>query len=253
MIQFHNFPTSISIKNFRALSVFVVLIFSLHVFSQQVPITKKQFINDSIKIVTPKLFRPQIRMDEKIIYNSSNRLSSLSLDAGVIIKEKLRVMLGYTRLANINEMKIVNKDNLKSVSYNGAYINNNYEFIYSNKRFYNISLPIEFCVGKNTLYYKNFNDENITESKISSMNIIAYLGASFTYKPIRCLGLRLSCGYRKTLYNKIKFIQTDGVYSSVGLFIDIREIIKDYKLYKIKKAYNKSFNSIGTAVDLISD
>ena len=83
--------------------------------------------------------------------------------------------------------------------------------------------------------------------------MMTYFGLSGTFKPIRWIGLKVAVGYRKTLINKVKDVPFDGVYSSVGLAVDLREIIKDYQMFKLKKKYYKNANSVETAVDLITN
>ncbi len=55
------------------------------------------------------------------------------------------------------------------------------------------------------------------------------------------------------LFNQLKEVSLDGIYTSVGLAIDFREIITDFKLFKLKKRYRKNSNSLENAVDLITD
>jgi hypothetical protein len=60
-------------------------------------------------------------------------------------------------------------------------------------------------------------------------------------------------GYRKTIINNVKELTFDGLYTSIGLAIDFREIIRDGRMYKLKRKYKKNSSAIGTAVDLITD
>ena len=82
---------------------------------------------------------------------------------------------------------------------------------------------------------------------------LAYFGLSGTFKPIRWIGLKGAIGYRKMLINQVKDVSLDGIYTSVGLAIDFREIITDFRLFKLKKRYRKNSSSLENAVDLITD
>lgn len=82
---------------------------------------------------------------------------------------------------------------------------------------------------------------------------MSFFGLSGTFKPIRWIGLKAAVGYRKVLYNNIPDLRFDGVYTSVGLAIDFREIITDYRMFRLKRKYYKKANKIETAVDLITD
>jgi hypothetical protein len=74
-----------------------------------------------------------------------------------------------------------------------------------------------------------------------------------TFKPIRWIGVKGVIGYRKTLFNHVSNFHFDGPFASIGLSADIREVIKDVQMFKLKKRYKKNLNSMETAIDLITD
>jgi hypothetical protein len=55
------------------------------------------------------------------------------------------------------------------------------------------------------------------------------------------------------LLNEIKPVDLNGIYTSVGLAIDFREMISDYKMFRLKKKFRKNSNALENAVDLITD
>jgi len=215
--------------------------------------TKRQFLTDSVKIMKPKLVRPQFRFDNRLNFLNGQRISISGVDAGVLLKNKLRVTLGYywapDKPTSLKKM-------LNNVEYQGHYDLKygalNMEFIYLNKRFFSLGMPVEFGFGGNTLYYRS-EANNILPDKRSGILALSYFGLSGTFKPIRWIGLKAAFGYRKTLYNQVKQLSFDGAYTSLGLSIDFREIITDFRMYKLKKRYRKNSNSVETAVDLITD
>ena len=87
----------------------------------------------------------------------------------------------------------------------------------------------------------------------SGLILLTYFGLSGTFKPIRWIGLKASVGYKKTVLNQVKEVNFDGIYTAVGIAVDFREIIRDVRMYSLKRKYRKNFNSVGTAVDLITD
>ena len=219
----------------------------------QKKMTKKQFIADSLKIVKTRLARPQVRLDNRLTFLNGQKLGITGVDAGVLLKEKLRATLGYY---NVSDKLTSLQKTIDDIEYQGDYKLNygalNFEFIYLNTRFFSLGMPLEFGFGNNSLNYTSALT-NIQPDKKSGFIAISYFGLSGTFKPIREIGLKGAFGYRKTLFNQIKNLGFDGIYTSVGLAIDFREIIKDYKMYKLKKRYRKNTNSIETAVDLITD
>jgi hypothetical protein len=220
----------------------------------QKAMTKKQFVKDSIRITRVKLVRPQFKFDSRTILSNGQRLNVSGLDAGVLLKEKLRVTLGYYRLNN-NKFNNTEKpigDDIYDMNYKSVYGTLNLEFNYLNRRYFSLGMPLEIGIGTNyTDYISRADGSSINKSK--GVHALSYFGLSGTFKPIRWAGLKISAGYRKDLFNQVKEVNLDGIYTSLGLTIDFREIIKDVRMYKLKKKYKKGFNSVGTAVDLIID
>ena len=219
----------------------------------QQKMSKRQFIADSIKIVKPKLVRPQFRFENKLIFLNAQKLSISGVDAGVLLKNKLRVTLGYY---SISDKLTSLKKTINDVEYQGQYNLNygalNLELIYKNTRFFSLGMPVEFGFGGNSLNYRS-EANNLNLAKQSGFLALSYFGLSGTFKPIRWIGLKASFGYRKTLYNQIKNLAFDGLYVSVGLSFDFREIITDFKMFNLKKRHQKNINLVETAVDLITD
>ena len=227
--------------------------FSINRLFAQTTISKKQFIADSIKITKIKLVRPQFRLDNRLTFLNGQKLSISGIDAGVLLKNKLRVTVGYY---SVNDKMTSLKRTINDVDYQGQYQLNygtlNLEFIYKNTRFFSFGMPLEFGIGTNTLNYRS-ETYNLDTNKQSGLIAMAYFGLSGTFKPIRWIGIKGAVGYRKTIFNRVKDLAFDGAYTSVGLSIDFWEIIKDYKMYRLKKRYRKNSNAIETAVDLITD
>jgi hypothetical protein len=231
---------------------FLILFIVLPGYAQK-KMTRKRFIEDSIKIVKPKLVRPQFRLDNRMTFLNDQKLSVTGIDAGVLLKEKLRVTLGYYRVSD--KLTSLSKT-IDNVDYVGQYDLNygslNLEFNYKNTRFFSFGAPLELGIGGNELKYI-IKDTNVETEKQSGLIAMAYFGASGTFKPIRWVGLKMALGYRKTLFNQVKNLPFEGFYTSVGLSLDVREVIKDVRMYKLKKRYRKDANAVETAVDLITD
>jgi len=242
-------------KILRKLTICLFLLFPPgSVFSQGAKLSKQQFIADSQKIVRPLIIRPQFRFDNRTIFFNGQRINISGFDAGIILKEKLRVTLGYYNLSNANLTSLNKSINnvLYKANYRIDYGALNLEFIYKNTRFFSLGMPIEIGLGQNVLNYKNSIDETETENN-TGIVLLTNFGLSGTFKPIRWIGLKVSIGYRKTVFNQVNNLKFDGLYTSLGLAIDFREIIRDGKMYALKRKYRKNFNPVGTAVDLITD
>lgn len=232
--------------------IILITLITSYSFAQN-KISRKQFKIDSLKIVAPKLIRPQLRFDNRLSFLKGQKLNISGFDVGVLLKNKLRVTLGYYSQADeIKSLeKVINDTSYKS-NYHLKYGAVNLEFIYKDTRFFSLGMPLEFGFGSNTLSYRNIYNPQLTDRQ-SGFVALACFGVSGTFKPIRWIGLKAAIGYRKILFNKIKHVTLDGPYTSVGLAIDFQEIIRDYRLFKLKKKYRKNSNSLENAVDLITD
>jgi hypothetical protein len=214
---------------------------------------KKAFTKDSITIMKPPLVRPQIRIDNRQIFFKQQPIAMNGFDAGVLLKEKLRLTIGYHWLDDkmnfyrqiVNGTEINRQIKLKYASINT-------EFIYKNTRFYSLGMPLEFGFGKNDLVYKDYlNGVNYSPVQ-SGFVFVTDFGLSATFKPIRWIGVKGIVGYRKTLFNGVKDFHFDGFFTSLGLNVDLREILKDIRMYNLKRRYKRG-NNISNAVDLITD
>ncbi len=214
---------------------------------------RKAFTKDSIYIMRVKFVRPQFRVDNRSIFFKGQMLNSNGLDAGVLLKEKLRLTLGYYWLNdNLDTYRITENNMELNRNLDLKYGSINTEFIYKKTRFISLGMPLDFGFGKNSLQYKNPATGEI-RSHQSGLIILTDFGLSATLKPTRWIGIKGIVGYRKTLFNEVKNFHFDGLFTSIGLAIDIREIVKDVQMFQLKKKYKRNRNSVETAVDLITD
>ena len=84
---------------------FTICIFSPNAFSQTKPKNKKgmrltkvekaAFVKDSLEIVRVRMVRPQFRLDNRNLFFKGQALNVSGFDVGVLLKNKLRLTLGY--------------------------------------------------------------------------------------------------------------------------------------------------------------
>jgi len=239
----------------RIFFVFISLAFFHSTAFSQVKLTKKEkakFIEDSIRIMRPRLVRPQFRLDNRNLFYQSQVLNVSGFDVGVLLKNKLRLTVGYYSLSN--NLKTYEKT-IDGVRYQRSirlqYGSLNTEVIYKNTRFFSLGMPLEFGFGNNTLQYTNTETGELS-SKKSGFVVHSDFGLSATFKPIRWIGLKAIVGYRKTLYNAVKDFRFDGLFTSIGLNMNFQEMIKDVRMFNLKRKYKRG-NSVENAVDLITD
>ncbi len=230
----------------------LALIMCTTVLFSQKKMSRKEFIKDSTYIVRVKLVRPQFRFDNRTIFIKGQTLNINGFDAGLLLKEKLRLTLGYyTSVKNIT----AEHETIDNIEYereaNLNYGSINVEFIYKNTRYLSLGMPLDFNFGKNTLTHTNVISGE--QQRASGFVFMTDFGLSAILKPIRWIGIKGIVGYRKTVINQVKGARNDGFFTSIGIYVDIREVAKDVRMFKLKKKYRKNKNNLETAVDLISD
>ena len=230
---------------------YVLVFFSLNIHAQS-KLAKKKFVADSLKIIERKSIRPKIKLDDKIIFFGSQRLGVIGIDAELFIKEKLRLTLGYY---TISDKLTTIKKTIHNVTYQGQYAlrygSFNVEYLFKNKPLYAFGIPVELGLGSNHLNYLSGIANHLSDTK-EGIILMTYVGLSICYKPLNWVCIKGTAGYRKTLYNQIRGLSFDGFYYSVGLGVDIGELIIDYKIYKLKKNYHKNIDPVETAVDILT-
>jgi hypothetical protein len=127
----------------------------------------------------------------------------------------------------------------------------NTEFIYKDTRFFSLGMPLDLGFGYNILQYQDAVTNAPLETR-EGFIFITDFGLAATFKPMRWIGLKGILGYRKSVFNLVTDFHFDGLFTSIGLNIDFREIVKDVKLFKLAKRYKKQ-HLTETAVDLITD
>ena len=233
----------------------IVFLCCLPVFAfaqSQKKLSKKQFIRDSIEIMRLHVIRPQLRIDNRITLHRRQSLTMNGIDAGVLLKEKLRLTLGYYALnedLNAYTSTVDGNEVRRFIKLNYGSINT--EFFYLNTRFISLGLPLDFGFGRNQLNYLNLAT-NESYGRQAGFVFLTDFGLSAIVKPIRWIGIKGVAGYRKFLINPVKDFNFDGFFMSIGLNIDLREIIKDINMYKLKKKYRRG-DPLENAVDLITD
>jgi hypothetical protein len=230
---------------------FIALCFPVIIIHAQ-KLSKEEFMRDSAAIMKPKLVRPQVKFDNRLTFYEGQTLAINGFDAGVLLKDKMRLTLGYYKLDDdLNAFKqtidSIDVGRLIKIEYGAL----NTEIIYLDKRYFSLGMPLEIGAGINQLKYKNFTTDQITKVE-KGFIAMAHFGLSATFKPIRWVGLKGMVGYRKTIFNQTKEFNFDGIFTSLGLNVDFREIIKDIKMIRLKKRYKRG-NNIENAVDLITD
>lgn len=218
----------------------------------QKKMTKRQFTNDSIEIMKLKNIRPQLRVDNRMTYHKGQILNLNGIDAGVLLKDKLRITLGYYYLRDdLTAYKTIidGEEVTRNIQLNYGSINT--EFIYLNTRFLSLGMPLDFGFGRNQVQFRNVITGELFE-KQKGFVFLTDFGLSAIVKPIRAIGIRGAVGYRKLILNPVRNFNFNGFFTSLGISVDVFEIIKDVRMFNLKRKYKRG-NGLENAVDLITD
>ena len=215
-------------------------------------LTHEQFEKDSLALTKVILIKPQFKFDNRLTFYGNQVLSINGFDAGVLLKEKLRFTIGYYSLKDqlkaFNEVKENEKfGKLIKLNYGSL----NMEIVYKDYRYLSFGMPLEVAAGVNTFQDKNITTGEVLSTKSGAL-MFANFGLSATFKPMRFIGLKGIAGYRKVAFNQVDDFNFDGFFTAIGLNLDIRTLITDYRMYKLKKRYRIG-NNISNAVDIITN
>lgn len=233
----------------KLLCVLTCLLFAGAVSAQS---EDEQFIKDSLEIIKVKLIRPQLKFDNRINFYGDQGLPITGFDAGVLLSNKLRVTLGYYNMNNsLRNEAFIRNDTAFGTLIHLQYGSLNTELIYKDARFFALGMPLEIGAGVNT-----FRDKNVTSGEVLATRTGALLfvnfGLSGTFKPMRFLGLKAIVGYRKIAFNQVKDFSFDGLFTSIGLNVDVHAITTDIRMFRLKKKYHRG-NPISNAVEVLTN
>ncbi|MBL7932521.1 MAG: hypothetical protein JNL60_11500 [Bacteroidia bacterium] len=234
-------------RNYRCILFLLLLTKALH--SQT---AGDNFIKDSLAIAKIKLIRPQLKFDNRVNFYGKQGLPITGFDAGVLLANKLRLTLGYYKMADrLKDDQYVKNDTAFGTLIRLEYGSFNTELIYKDWRFFSLGMPLEIGAGMNTFVDKNMASDRVVQTKSGALLFVNF-GLSGTFKPMRFLGLKAIIGYRKVAYNQVKSFNFDGLFTSIGLNLDVHFITKAVKMFRLKKRYQRGDN-ITNAVDILTN
>lgn len=234
----------------RKITILALLHFMVPARGQK--LSQEQFVADSVRIMRPKLIRPQFKFDNRITFYEGQTLAITGGDAGVLLKDKLRLTAGYYELSDdLNAFRQTIDSNDVGRLIHISYGSLNTEIIYRDMRYLSLGMPFEIGAGYSQLRYKNFSTNTIYRQD-KGVIVIAQFGLSATFKPIRWFGLKGILGYRKSVYTQVKEFNFDGFFTSLGLNVDVHEIVRDIKMLRLKRRYHRG-DPISNTVDIITN
>lgn len=200
----------------------------------------KKLAKDSLHTFRFKKLRPYANIDSRNSFNTTNLTNLSGFQFGVIVNEYHTFGFGLYTLTKFSK----HNSPLNAISkFNRfGYVNTFYEYFLLNRRYLEIDLPFEIGVGG---FKAQLRDTLATGlNNISKWFVPLGAGVKIIVKPVRWIGISSMIGYRYIPY-KQNLLDYDGLYYSLGVWMDFRQIYRDIKYYGFqKKKYHEQVNAI---------
>lgn len=218
---------------------------------------QKSFAQDSAHLYRWQKVRPFVGIDTRnswIKSEGNSKLVPVNLNGGqlgVILGEKHTIGLGGYDITSSSKQPKQIKDRNNLVKYqnlNIAYATVFYQYTIVDTRFFELDLPLEIGVGGYKYYLTDsVNNKVIPKSTETGAIKLTGGGVQIVLKPFKWIGISGLAGYRIVSLNKHTNLNLNGPYLSYGVWVDVRQIIRDYKFYFVKrKKYRQQVKEINS-------
>ena len=201
---------------------------------------------DSIYIYRPQKYRPYINLDQRNSFIRNQAININGLQAGILIHDRHVFGLGGYLITASSKAKVKTKTD-KNIPTNrtlnmdyGTFF---YQYTLLDKRFIEIDIQAEVGLGTYEYkYYELTSDKLLADRKAGIL--VGGIGPLLALKPTKWLGIIGMVGYRFTS-EKNSNLNFNGLYYSYGAWFDVRQMIRDYKYYLVKrKKYKKQIQQL---------
>jgi hypothetical protein len=203
---------------------------------------KQKLQKDSARIFRTTIAKPYSRIENRNSFITSEKVNLLGFMLGATFYDKHTFAVGYYFLGRDPTTIRSLRDNLRDKELMElSYINFSYIHVLINKRFLQINIPFEVGLGKYRL--KNKDTLNPEPIYLTGDIVPFNAGVQFIFKPVRWAGLSTTGGYRYVRQGELDF-SLRGWYYSVGVWLDMRHLIRMGRYYAKKRTYNKKIMEI---------
>lgn len=217
------------------------LLFSFCVHSQsdgfkqsQIDSLTLKLRKDSTHIYRFQKVRPYLSIDNRNSFINNQPVNFKGLQLGMILNERHTFALGVYRMSQKSKRSVVTKvGNLsvqRTLSLN--YLTLFYQYALIEKRYFELGLPFEIGLGGYDIKFQDTLTGKIYKELKGGIIPIG-VGIEPIVKPFKWVGISFLLGYRFVASNSVA--NFNGLYYSVGLNFDVRQIIRDINYYGFKK------------------
>lgn len=195
---------------------------------------------DSIHIYRPQKYRPFVNLDQRNSFIRNQAININGLQLGVLINDRHVFGLGGYVITSSSKAQVKTKTD-KNISTNrtlnmdyGTFF---YQYTILDKRFWEIDIQGEAGLGTYDFKYYDVNTNKLLADRKAGL-LVGGIGPLLAFKPTKWVGIIGMVGYRFTS-EKNTNLNFNGFYYSYGAWFDLRQIIRDYKYYLVKKRHYK--------------
>jgi hypothetical protein len=184
-----------------------------------------------------------ISLDNRQSFVQASAVRIIGLNAGILLpNRRWRVGLGgYTLSRSYGDLyvyQIKNGKRTKKVvdtltpQLDLTYFTPNVSYVFYQRRWLEVSLPVEFGLGRS--HYTETNQKNNVKTDSRGLFFPVEAGVSVLLKPLRWVGVSGSLGYRKSVFEIDYKKDFDGLYFSYRLNVFVGAIWRDWRAYRFQ-------------------
>ena len=185
-----------------------------------------------------------LSLDNRQSFVQASAVHIIGVNAGIMLpNRRWRVGLGgYTLSRNYADLYVYQIRNGKRTKkivetltpqLDLTYFTPNVSYIFFQRRWLEISLPVEFGLGRSHYTQTNQYDQVKTDSRGLFFPVEA--GVNVLVRPFRWVGVSGSVGYRKSVLEIDYKEDFDGLYFSYRLNVFVGAIWRDWRAYRIQR------------------
>jgi hypothetical protein len=191
----------------------------------------QQFKKDSTHLYRFQKIRPYLNLDNRNSFIRKEPVNVRGFQLGFVVFNRHTTGLGYYTIndESSRNVKSIFENQEVLITTRLDYFTLFYQYAIVSKRFFEIDIPFEVGLGKFDLSTKIEISERIVLQRKGWFTFFGS-GIKAVVKPVKHIGVSGIIGYRfaEDIFTNINF---NGMYYSLGIWIDIRKIYRDTRFY----------------------
>lgn len=220
----------------------MLLVTQLHAQSKYDSL-KVKLRNDSLKIFKPRIFRLQIALDNRNTFIRKEPVDMRGFAVGFMLFDRFKYGIGLYSIHNIykgiSNVKGIEVFGIRDLRMN--YVTWYFDYVFINRRFWEISLPTEAGVGNYNLVIRHSENDTLISRRSGGVSTVG-IALDVTFKPLKYFGLNAMGGLRKT-FEKDQYLNFDGAFYALGIKFYLRETQRDIRYAIKKRKYKKALKN----------